>query len=312
MLIFLSILSQSTLTCATFQNELNRLLPPATADHSPAVAEIRGALKSRDLSFMRKKADELTTQEPANFEGYFWRGFLELQQGNNHDALRFLRRAQTLDANPYVLKLLALSYYFLDQFRLFTLTMTEALRKQPADPGPHYYLGRYYASTEAADFSRAAGYFQEVLKLEPNHYESYYYLGYCYEAERKLKEAEAEYLRSMELAEAAGEKFALPCQGMARLRFLEGRLTEALEFGRQAAELAPNDAETHVVLAKIYSALSKPTQEAQEWEQAASLSPRDPAPYYHLYRTYSNVGDKERADRALGKYKALVAIYGAK
>jgi len=300
MLALVFLLSKATFTCATLQNELGRLLPPATADHSPAVAEIRGALKSRDFSIMRKKADQLTTQEPANFEGYFWRGFLELQQGNNYDAVRLLRRAQTLDSNPYVLKLLAFSYYFLDQFRLFTLTMTEALRKQPGDPGPHYYLGRYYASTDAADFGRAAGYFQEVLKLEPNHYESYYYLGYCHEAERKLKDSEAEYLRSMELAEVAGEKFALPRQGLARLRFLEGRLTEALEFGGQAAELAPNDAETHVVLAKIYSALSKPTQEAQEWEQAATLSPRDPAPYYHLYRCYPTLGDKEKAQRALG------------
>ena len=259
---------------------------------------------------MRQKTDELIDQEPANFEGYFWRGFLELQQGNNYDAVRFLRRAEALDANPYVLKLLAFSYYFLDQFQLFTLTMKEAMQRQPADSAPHYYLGRYYASTDAPDFARAADHFQEALKREPDHYASYYYLGFCHEAERKMKEAEGEYLRSIELAEAAGEKFALPRQGMARLRFLEGRLTEALELGTQAAALAPNDAESHIILAKVYAALERSVEAMREWEQAAVLGRTDPVPYYHLYQTYSQLGDKEKAEQALSKYKMLVTIYG--
>jgi len=259
---------------------------------------------------MQKNTEELMAQEPTNFEGYFWRGFLELQRRNNYDAVRFLRRAEALDANSYVLKLLASSYYFLDQFRLFTLTMKEAMRKQPADFAPYYYLGRYYASKDAADFARAAGYFQEALKRAPNHYASYYYLGYCHQAERKLKDAELEYHRSIELAEAAGEIFALPRQGLARLRLLENRPTDALEFATQGVELAPNDAASHEVLAKVYAALGRAVQAAPEWERAAALDPTNPVPYYHLYRTYSNLGNKEKADRALTKYKILVAMYG--
>jgi len=248
----LLILSGSTSNPATLDDDLKRLLPPISADHSPAVAQIRRAFQSRDLAFMQKKIDELIGEEPANFEGYFWRGFLELQQRNNYDAVRSLRRAQALDANPYVLKLLAFSYYFLDQFQLFTLTMKEAVHKLPSDSAPHYYLGRYYASTDAPDFAQAAGHFEEALKLDPNHYPSHYYLGYCHEAERRLKDAEAEYLRSLELAEAAGERFALPRLGLARLRLMEGSLTDAVQLGTQAVQLAPDDAASHVVLAKIY------------------------------------------------------------
>ena len=196
----LLILSGSTSTLAALDDDLKLLLPPISADHSPMVARIRQAFRSRDTVFMQKKIDELISEEPASFEGYFWQGFLELQKRNNYDAVRFLRRAEVLDANPYVLKLLAFSYYFLDQFQLFTLTMKEALRKQPSDSAPHYYLGRYFASTDAPDFAQAAGHFQQALKLDPNHYASHYYLGYCHEAERRLKDAEAEYVRSLELA----------------------------------------------------------------------------------------------------------------
>jgi len=308
----LLILCGSISAHAAIDDDLKRLLPPISADHSPAVAQIRRAFQSRDLALMQKKIDELIGEEPASFEGYFWRGFLDLQQRNNYDAVRSLRQAEALDANPYVLKLLAFSYYFLDQFQLFTLTMKEVLREQPSDSAPHYYLGRYYASTDAPDFAEAAGHFEEALKLDPNHYPSHYYLGYCHEAERRLKDAEAEYLRSLELAEAASEKFALPRLGMARLRLVEGRLTDALAFGTQAVELAPDDAASHVVLAKIYAALGRTAQEALEWEQTAALDLRDPVPYYHLYRTYSTLGERTKADQALGTYKKLVAIYGTR
>ncbi len=274
------------------------------------MALIRQAFQSRDLSLMGKKADELVSREPGNFEGFFWRGFLELQRRDNYAAVRFLRRAEALDANAHVLKLLAVSYYFLDQFRLFTQTMEEAMRKQPSDFAPYYYLGRYYSSKDGPDLSRAAGYFQEALKRNPNHHASHYYLGHWHETTREFKDAEQEYRRSIELAEVVGNKYALPYQGMARLRLLQNRPADARPFATQAAELAANDSESHVVLAKVYTALGSIAQAAPEWERAALLDPTNPVPHYHLYRTYSKLGNKEEAQRALGKYNSLVAIYG--
>ena len=303
-------LFESILTSATLENDVTGLLPPTSADRSAMVAQIRQAFQARDLSLMGKKADELISQEPANFEGFFWQGFLALQRRDNDNAVRFLRRAEALDANVHVLKLLALSYYFLDQFRLFIQTTEEAMRKQPSDFAPYYYLGRYYASKDAPDLSRAAGYFQQALKRNPNHHASHYYLGYWHETAREFKDAEQEYRRSMELAQVAGKKYALPYQGMARLRLLENRPAEARPFASQAVELAANDAENHVVLAKVYTALGSIVEAAPEWERAAFLDPTDPVPHYHLYRTYSTLGNKEEAQQALGKYNALIAIYG--
>src|SRR6185295_13738915 len=97
-------LFESILTSATIENDLTGLLPPVSADRSATVALIRQAFQSRDLSLMGKKADELVSREPGNFEGFFWRGFLELQRRDNYAAVRFLRRAEALDANAHVLK----------------------------------------------------------------------------------------------------------------------------------------------------------------------------------------------------------------
>jgi tetratricopeptide (TPR) repeat protein len=303
-------LFESILTSATLEEDLKRLLPPISEDRSAAIGQIRQALRSRDLSSMRKKADDVIEREPANFEGYFWRGFLELQRRDTHNAVRFLRRAEALDANCYVLKLLAVSYYFLEQFKLFTKTMQQAILKQPSDFAPYYYLGRYYASNDAPDFPRAAGYFQEALTRNPDDYVSHYYLGYCRESERQFKEAEQEYRLSVELAQAAGNKYALPYQGMARLRLLENRPSDARQFATQAVEFASNDAASHVVLARVYAALGQAIQAVPEWERAAVLDPTNPVPYYHLYRTYSALGNKEKANLAVTRYNALIAVYG--
>jgi tetratricopeptide (TPR) repeat protein len=273
------------------------------------VARIRVSLASGDLAGAQNESGEIIRQEPANFEGYFWRGFLELQRENGYDAVRFLRRAEALEANSYVLKLLAVAYYTVRQFRLFTLKMNEAMRKQPEDFAPYYYLGRYYASEEVTDWDKAAEYFQRAIRCNPKHFHSYYYLGYCYEVKRELAPAERQYRQAMEFAEAAGTEFAPPQQGMARLRLLENRPADALQFAKRAVELAPNDAGGHEVLARTYAALGRGAEAIPEWEHAATLDPTDASPYYHLYRIYSEMGNEEQAKSAYAKFKKISARY---
>jgi tetratricopeptide (TPR) repeat protein len=304
------LLLQSTLIHATLQEDSRGVLPPASTDHSPYVAGIRKALESQDLSSAQGAIHELIRLEPKNFEGFYWQGYLEVERHNYPDAVRFLRRAEALDNNAPVLKLLGLSYYFLEQFHLFTFVMQEAIEKDPSDFAPYYYLGRYYASTDVIDFDRAISYFQEALKRRPVDYESRYYLGYCDESRVKLDDAEQEYMRAMELAAASGARFALPIQGMARLRLHQAKPTEALQFAMQAVKSSPDDAAGHIVLARAYAELHQKDRAAFEWQRAVELSPTDPTPHYRLYRTYLELGYKEKADRAFAIYKSIVAVYG--
>jgi predicted Zn-dependent protease len=114
----------------------------------------------------------------------------------------------------------------------------------------------------------------------------------------------------MKLAERGGNEYGLPYQGMARVRLLENKPADARQFAMQAVRFAENDTESHVVLAKAYSALGQATKAVPEWERAASLDPTNAVPYYHLYRIYSATADRERADRAVTKYNKLMAVYG--
>jgi tetratricopeptide (TPR) repeat protein len=285
------------------------LLPPVSTDRSPRVAPIRSAIATADLLAAQKKTDEMMREEPGNFEGYYWRGFLELERDNGYDAVRFLRRAEALDANPHVLKLLAFSYYTVRQFRLFLLKMNAALAQQPDDYAPYYYMGRYYFEDTVGDFPKAEDNFRKAIERNPGHFQSHYYLGWCEEVQRQGQDGEQEYRRSMELAEAAGAKFAGPWEGMARIRLLEDKPAEALPYATHAVEYAPNDAASHKVLARTYTALGKQAEAMVEWERVAALDPADSAPYYRLYRIYLEMGNKDKANAAYAEFQKLSAMY---
>ena len=286
------------------------LLPPTGSDQSPIVEQIRASLASGNFALMKKEAEELIRNSPESYEGYFWLGFLDLQLRDDDGAVRALRHAEALNANSYVLKLLAVTYYSLRQFQLFTLTMHLAIQKDPKDFAPYYYLGRYYVTAKMSNFDKAAEYFQEALRLNSENLRLRYYMGYCYEIQRKLGEAEKEYLQTIQLAQKAGIKYSLPFEGMARLRLLQSKPSEALEYARKAVQLAPNDASTNTVLAKVYGALGQQAEAIPEWKRVTELDQTDAVPYYHLFRIYSVLGMKEKAEKAMANFKRLTAIYG--
>jgi tetratricopeptide (TPR) repeat protein len=296
---------------AQAQEELQILLPPVAADHSLSVAKIRAALNAKDFLKGQAASDKLIELAPNDFEGYFWRAALQFQQHNYGDAILSLRRAQSLEANIHVLKLLGLSYYFLGQFRLFVKTMLEAMERDPKDFAPYYYVGRYFASADAGDFPKAVSYFQDALKRKPDHYQSHFYLGYCDEAQQNWPDAEQEYLRSIVLAEATGHRFAPPNQGMARLKLHAMKPLEALPFARTATSIDPGDPIGHEVLARTFAELNRRDEAAAEWEREAELDPTNPSPLYRLYRLYLELGRKQQAGQAFDRYKNLVAIYGS-
>ncbi|MEW5979360.1 MAG: tetratricopeptide repeat protein [Acidobacteriota bacterium] len=293
---------------ATAEDDLG-LLPPAHLDQDPQVAAIRKSIATRNFVDALTLTDELIRRQPGNFEGYFWRGFLELQRENGFDAVRFFRQAEALKATDWVLKSLAVAYYTVRQFKLFTMKMNEAMRQEPGDYAPYYYLGRHLLSDEIADFDAASEYFRKAIERKTDHYQSFYYLGYCFEARRNITESERCYQQSMNIAKTMPKKFSLVYEGMARLQLLQDKPADALESAKQAVELAPNTASSHKVLAKTYQALGRAADAILEWELTAKLDPTDASPYYHLYRIYLASGREADAKVVHAKFKKLSDTY---
>ena len=293
------------------QEDHDGLLPPISQGRSAAIVRIRQAIDARDLVSAQKELDELRLNEPSSSEPLFWAGYIALAQGRTYDAIRDLRRAESLDPNAFVLKLLAASYYAAHQPKLFLLKIRAAQQKQPDDFAPYYYLGRYFDS-DLSDFSQAADNFRQALARRPDHFRSRYYLGHCYEAQGKPEQAESEYRKALELADREGASdIGLPYEGLARLRFAANRADEALVFASRAVECLPRDAAAHKLLAKGYWDLERNAEAVKEWEISARLDPTDAPALYRLYRGYLSFHQTEKARSTLAQYKHIAALYGA-
>ena len=92
------------------------VLPPAALDKSPIAVQIRDRLSSLHLNEARELSALLMRQEPQDYEGYFWAGFVDLQQGSFYAAVRHLRQAEKLrPPGNAVQKVIGLAYLELGQ-----------------------------------------------------------------------------------------------------------------------------------------------------------------------------------------------------
>jgi tetratricopeptide (TPR) repeat protein len=244
-------------------------------------------------------------------ESDYWRGVLELRRGNGYDAIRRLRRAQRLDDNPYTIESLALAYYSVGQFHLFESFMLNAVKRLPNAFAPYYYLGRYYASSGVADFARAREHLARSIQVNAVHFRSFYYLGFCHEAERHIDEAARAYQESIRLAESEKQPFVLPYEGMARILTLQDKLPSAVLYANKAIAKAPQEPDAHRILATIYDHQERFADAVREWEIVTTLDPTDSAAQYRLFRLYTSLGKRDLAARSLEEFKSLAHLYGS-
>ena len=193
-------------------------------------------------------------QEPQDYEGYFWAGFVDLQQGSFYAAVRHLRQAEKLrPPGNAVQKVIGLAYLELGQQQLFQLKMNEAVALDAADFSPDYCLGRYLQS-QKRDHAEAAKQYLLVLERKPDHYEALYYLGLASEAAGNMVQAGNLYERAIAASESHGQTFSLPYQGLSRINRMDHPET-ALKFASRAVSLEPKSAESQLELGRVYAAL---------------------------------------------------------
>jgi len=287
------------------------VLPPADSNQSPQLAGIRDLLSSGRFDAAASQLAGMAQSGFPEAETEFWRGVLDLRRGNGYDAIRRLRRAQRLSDSPYTIESLALAYYSVGQFHLFESFMLQAMQRLPGAFAPHYYLGRYYASTGIADFPRARQHLAQSIQLNPAHFRSYYYLGYCHEAERRLDEASQAYGQSIRSAESDRHLFVQPYEGMARILSLQDKLPSALDYAVKAVAMAPQEAEAHRILATVYDRQQRSENAVHEWEIVTTLDPTDGAAQYRLFRLYGLLGKRDLAARSLEEFKRQAHLYGS-
>ena len=260
-------------------------------------------VRQQDWEAALQVADELISADSADANDYYLAGVARWQTGDKVRSIQAFRSAQRLGLDTaYLHKALGLAYFDVNQFRLFKQQMDKAIAIDASDVQALFHLGRYQELVRN-DFESALGFFEEVLRRNPEHAESRYFLGYCLENLHRTQEAMAAY------REAAAMDWTEAFHGLVRL--VEDSDPEAaLAWARKAVESEPERAEGRFLVARILWKMKQYSAALQAVEHAIKLAPDHVEAHFLLHRIHRQLGNSAEAGRALATFKRLRAAYG--
>jgi tetratricopeptide (TPR) repeat protein len=226
------------------------------------------------------------------------------------ETIRSIRSLAREKQTPATLISLALAYFDVRQFRLFELTIKEAMLADPLNPLPNYYLGRYQLSIKD-DIDSAQKHFEQAVALAPGDFRSLYFLGYCDELQARLAAAEERYAATAKLVDEKKADFPLVFEGLARLQLAASNPSAALPWARKAAIGLAAGASAYRTLAKCLTQLKRDSEAAEALETAARLDPSDAPTLYSLFRALRATGQAGRSDDVLRQFKRVSSVYAS-
>jgi tetratricopeptide (TPR) repeat protein len=145
-----------------------------------------------------------------------------------------------------------------------------------------------YARAETA-YSRAI---ERLAVVEPEHWTLFYARGIAYERTKRWPQAEADFLRALELEPE--QPFVLNYLGYSWVDKGQN-LDQAKDMLRRAVELRPNDGFIVDSMGWVHYRLGDYEQAVDELERAVELEPGDPVINDHLGDAYWKVGREREA-----------------
>lgn len=285
------------------------VLPASVGNPDTKNNEIMHYVAGKEWDKLFALTQDLITRDTNDATAFYWHGIASFQMHEPIPAVQSLRSAQKLGLeNAAIHEALGLAYYNLNQFVLFEEQMKLAMRDNPNDSAPSYYLGLYRLSVQQ-DITGALHYLGEATRLNPSDWKSLYQRGYCLELNGNISEARMSYLESIRLIEANKQSFGWPYQGMARLD-TNTALKEAIEYAQKAVEIEPNEPSHHFILAKLFAQSGDIPSALKEAELAVSQDSNDAAIRYFLFRLYRKSGNTADADKELKEFQTLNEVYG--
>jgi tetratricopeptide (TPR) repeat protein len=165
----------------------------------------------------------------------------------------------------------------------------------------HYQLGTVLTSQgeaqgvsqteQAAKFNDAIAQFQECIKLDPNHYRSYYRTGTLYEKLDQPQKADQNYRKAIELR--PGYSLSFVALGNMYIDYGHANVGQAvLDVGTKVNE---KDAHMWNGLGRAQFALNKPLDAIESFKKAKAIDPDLVDVLYGLGMAYAEVRDRKNA-----------------
>ena len=162
-----------------------------------------------------------------------------------------------------------------------------------------YAIGLRYLWAE--DYKKALPYFIETVKINPEHAQAYFQIGYCLARLGQYKEAIEPYQQAIRISPKEADIHNNLCVAYGMV----GRYNEAIESCKQAIQLKPDLAEAHNNLGWSYQRLGRYQEAIQSCKDAIRLKPDFALAHYNLGNNYSAL---KKYEEAIDSYKEAIRI----
>ena len=296
-------------TVANPEFQLPRIASGGDTIRSGPKQRLLNMIRNRNWTQAARLAGGINLAAATDPQLHYLAGVVRWQQQDKVAAIQRFRAAERLGLREaYLHNALGIAYYDAHQFILFKQQMQRAIEADPADPQPHYYLGRY-AQSVTGDHSGALRHLERVVGLDPGHARGHSYLAYSLERIDRRAAAKQHYQTSAELLEREGVRLSWPYKGLARLA-LESEPQAATGWAKIAVEVGPEDFEAHALLARSHERNGDLPKAVEAADEAVRINPDHAASHYLLFTAYRRLGDTTAAQLHMSRFQELKQAYG--
>ena len=284
------------LLCTPARNQVQS--PPQTPAPAP-LAQASSLIQSAQLPQAEHVLHTYLSQNPASAPSMYLLGYVLQRENRPAESLAWFTKAAALKPpSAEDLKIVALDYVLLGDYKQATYRLQQALQIVPSDPDLWYDLGR--AQMSDGDYVRAEQAFHHVLAVAPRSVKAENNLGLTYEAQNRSADALHAYLTAIAWQQNDPHPSEQPLLNYGTLLISQNRSAEALPSLQQATQISPNNERCHEQLARALAAIGAITEAITELKQAVDLDPRNARLHYQLGQLYRRTNHPDLARRELG------------
>jgi tetratricopeptide (TPR) repeat protein len=233
-------------------------------------------------------------QHPTSDDAGYTLAYVRFRQNRPRESLDLMYTAAKLKPpSADDLKVGALDYVLLNDYSDAARYLEEAVRISPDNVEARYHLGRVRYQQNRFDDAIAA--FREVLRLDPRYTKAADNLGLSLEAMNRMEEAQTAYKKAIELDHASFTHTEQPYLNLGALLVKTDRAADAVPILQQAAEIAPKSNAVQYQLSKAYFDLRQWPDAQRTAEEAVRLDSKDASAHYLLGRIYQRSNHPEQA-----------------
>jgi Flp pilus assembly protein TadD len=281
---------------ATETNRLTQESPRTDRDDEfqELLRRAKDLLKSGSFSEAEKQVRIILEKEPDSQEGHFLLGLILFKQDRATESLaEYTEGAKHHPPNAEDLKIVALDYVLLGDFKEADKWLTKSITWNPNDAEAWYHLGR--TKYNENHFEEAIEAFQRCLQMEKRNVKAKSNLGLSLAGLGRSAEAQATYREAISWQAESAAKIAEPYIDLGDLLLDQNQTDEAVALLIQADAISPEDPRVSEMLGRAYWRQNKLQNAQVKLEKAVKLAPASAANHYLLGQVYRKQGMAEKA-----------------